>query len=253
LTASSLARAHAFMKSHARLGALMIAPLAAAVPAHAGSVVLPTSGFGCTYTDSTTPVLGSNCPIGAGGVTQLGAGGVSFSLSSGGGVLQGSSPTLIEQTTGQVATAIPAGTSVSYSYDFLLSYEAADPNWSLVMELADEGQSPGPAIAIGGPSTITGTFGESVQEFSGSGTFQTAIPTNANDYIEVYYILRLSGLPGNAFTTVQVPAGTSIDFDTISLPSPSTGTPEPASFGLLGAGLAWLGWKYRRRSATGRD
>jgi hypothetical protein len=240
------------MKSRARLGALVLVPLAAAIPAHAGNVVLPTGGVSCNITDTNNPSPGALCSGGSAAAAQLGAGGVSLSLVSGGLLLVGNG-TLSESVVGQVATAIPSGASISYSYDFLLSYFVNDPSWSLTLAIADEGQSMGPATLIGATSTITGTFGESVQEFSDSGTFDTFASTNANDYIEVYYNLQVSGLAENAFTTVQVPAGTSIDFDTITLPSPSSGTPEPASFGLLGTGLAWLGWKYRRRRATSRD
>jgi hypothetical protein len=220
LTTSLLDRAKALIKSQARRGALAIVPLAAAVPAHAGNVVLPTSDFSCQITDEYT--TGSSCPSISAGVTQLGAGGVSFSLASGGLVLAGNG-TLEETTAGQVATAIPIGTTISYSYDFFLSYNEIDPNWELTLVVADEGASPGPATEISGSPTITGTYGESRTEFSGSGSFVTTTSTNANDYLEVYFNLDLSGLDGSANTTVEIPAGTSIDFDT---PTSSSGVPS---------------------------
>jgi hypothetical protein len=243
VTTSLLDRAKALIKSQARLGALAIVPLAAAVPAHAGNIVLPTGQLQCEITDADTPSSGSFCPALSAGVTQLGPGGVSFSLASGGLFLAGNS-TLSMASMGQVAAPIPIGTTISYSYDFDLSYTELDPDWSLTLAIADEGATPGPGTLLGASTTITGTYGRTLQEFSGSGSFTTTAASNANDYIEVYFNLDLTGLIGNDRSTVEIPAGTSIDFDTITS---SSGAPEPSSLALLGGGLAWLGWKFRGR------
>jgi hypothetical protein len=56
LTASLLNRAQALIKSQARLGALAIAPLTAAVTAHAGHIGLPAGDFSSQITDADTTV-----------------------------------------------------------------------------------------------------------------------------------------------------------------------------------------------------
>jgi len=99
MTTYLLDRAKARMKSRARLGALMILPMAAAVLVHAGTVVLPTSGFTCQYNDATTTAAGASC-AGIGAVAQFGAGGVSYSISTGGIELEGTPASLLEGTFG---------------------------------------------------------------------------------------------------------------------------------------------------------
>jgi hypothetical protein len=152
---------------------------------------------------------------------------------------------LSEASAGAVALAIPSGTSISYSYDIIAQTQSFDPTWSLTLAIADEGATSGPATLIGATTTITGTYGSTEQEFTGSGSFSTFAASKAGDILEVYYNLQFSGAAGVS-TIVQVPAGSSIDFDTITLSSPA-GAPEPSTLGLLGSGLAWFAWKLRKR------
>ena len=56
------------------------------------------------------------------------------------------------------------------------------------------------------------------------------------------YLLTLSGVPENVIVDVTVPEGLSVDLGPVG-----TGTPEPASLGLMGSGLAWLGYLWRKR------
>ena len=249
---SLLDRAKAVIKSQARLGALVIVPLALAVPGHAGSIVLPIGGASCGIIDGSNPSPGTLCSSGSFTASRLGVGGVSFSVASGGLSLFGNG-TLSESATGQVTSVIPNGTSISYAYDFFLGYSVitsgptgdapTGSTWTLTLAIADEGAAPGPATVFGATPGLSGSFTSPSTEFTGSGSITTFNSTNANDYIEVYYNLQLTGVPGNALVTVQVPAGSSVDFNTSSPP----GVPEPASLSLMGSGLAWLGWKLRRR------
>ena len=84
-----LDRAKAVIKSQARLGALVIVPLAVAVPTHAGSIVLPTGGASCGIIDASNPSPGVLCSSGSFAANTYGSGGVSFSLISGGQTLFG--------------------------------------------------------------------------------------------------------------------------------------------------------------------
>jgi hypothetical protein len=220
--------------------ALVAVSLAAAASAHASTVVLPTAGFTCQYTDATTSPSGANCAAGIGAVAQLGAGGLSYSVASGGVTLFGTA-SLLEGTFGQVATAMPVGTSISYSYDFFLTETLIDPNWAFELQIVDDTQN----AVVASTGFIDGTYGTSRTEFTSPGTILTTTATNPNDVLTVEYIIDLTNVTGggNPFSTLEVPAGTSIDIQTITTAS----TPEPGSLALLAGGLAWLGWKLRRR------
>ncbi len=240
---SYLNRAKALLRSGAGKGALVVLTLAAAVPATAGQIVLPTSNLNCIILDANNPAPGGFCSSGSAAVTQLGAGGLEFSPS---GLSLAGSGSFTMSTAGAVSQAIPAGTTISYNYDFFLQETLSDPSWSLTLAIADEGATPGPGTLIGATSAITGSYDTTNREFSGSGTFTTNVATNANDILEVYFGLQVSGFTagGNPFTFIQIPASGSIDF------LPPTATPEPSSVGLVCAGLGWLGWKLRRRRAS---
>ncbi len=220
--------------------ALAVVSLGAAVNAHASTVVLPTSGFTCEYTDGTTSINGTNCSAGTGSVAQLGAGGLSYSTTPNGITLLGNA-SFLEGTFGQVATAIPVGTVISYSYDFFLQETLIDPNWAIELQIIDDTTN---SLFVS-TGFIDGSYGTSNLEYSNSGTMTTTASTNPNDVLTVEYIIDLTGVPGNDFSTLVIPAGTSIDIQTITTSS----TPEPGSLALLAGGLAWLGWKLRRRKA----
>ncbi len=222
-----------------RCTALAIASLTGAVNAHGSTVVLPTAGFTCQYTEVTATGFPS-CAAGVGAVAQLGVGGLTYSISPGGINLFGNA-SLQEGTFGQVATAMPAGTSIPYSYDFFLTETLNDPNWSLEITIFDDSLGGGSVIATTG--LINGTYGTARTEFTSPGTMTTTLATNPNDTLTVEYLLDLTGVSGggNPFTTVEVPA---VDIQTITTSS----TPEPGSWALFAGGLAWLGWKLRRRN-----
>lgn len=220
--------------------ALAVVSLGGALSAHASTVVLPTSGFSCEYTDGTTSVNGTNCTAGTGSVAQLGAGGLSYSTTADGITLQGNA-SFLEGTFGQVATAIPSGTVISYSYDFFLQETVFDPSWAFELQIVDDTTS---SLFVS-TGFIDGTYGTSNLEYANSGTMTTTAATNANDVLTVEYIIDLTGVPGGDFSTLTIPAGTSIDIQTITTSS----VPEPGSLALLAGGLAWLGWKLRRRKA----
>jgi hypothetical protein len=204
--------------------------------ASASTVVLPTAGFTCQYTDATV-VGDANCAAGVGAVAQLGAGGLTYSITNGGIVLSGNGA-LLEGTFGQVATAMPAGTSLTYSYDFFLQETLIDPSWSLEITVFDDTLGGGSVIASTG--LITGAYGLPNTEFTSPGTMLTTLATNPNDTLTVEYLLNLTGVPAGSFTTVEVPA---VDINTVTTAS----TPEPGSLALIAGGLLWLGRKFRRR------
>jgi hypothetical protein len=225
-----VSRAKALLKAHARTAALVIVPLAAAVSAHAGAV-LPNGNFQCSYSPNDNS--GGNC---AGGVNAAG-GALSFYLSSGGVALQGGG-TLMEHSNGSVATAITEGSSIPYSYEIGLFLEETDPSYALEIQIKDTTTS---TMLV--DSTFTGTFGLGSTPVTGSGTFTALGSSNSGDNIVVGYLLTLAGVPGNGLVTVTVPEGTSVDLGPVG----NAGVPEPASVGLMGGGLAALGYLWRKR------
>lgn len=229
-TIDSISRAKAFMRSHARTAAMVIIPLAAAVSAHAGPV-LPNGHFVC----SDTPNVGSGGTC-SGGVTAAG-GALSFYLASGGVVLAGGG-TLMEHTNGSVATAITEGSSIPFSYDIGLFAESIDPNYSLQIQIKDTTNS---TMLVN--STFPGTFGPNANTLSNSGSFTSLGSSNPGDNIVVGYLLTLSNVPEGVLVTVTVPELTSVDLGPVS----QSAVPEPSSLGLLGAGLAGLGYLWRKR------
>jgi hypothetical protein len=228
-----VSRAKALIQSHARTAALVIVPLAAAVSAHAGSVTLPTSNFSCSV-DSNDGF--SNCTSGGAGVSQTSGGGVSFYLSSGGAFLAGDG-TVTEGSSGSVAGAIAAGSLIPYSIDIGFGYFTLDPNYSLEIEVRDLTTHVNLV-----DSTFSGSYtsGSSIDQ---SGSFTTLASSSAGDDLRVEYILTLSNVPGNGRTTVTVPQGESVDLGPVS----NATAPEPASVGLMGGGLAWLAYQWRKR------
>ena len=244
-------RAFALMKSQARTAALVIVPLAAAVSAHAGPAGLPTTGLACTYSVNSTSGTGNSCMSGAGVSTLSGAGinGLSFSLinpssgSSGWYDLGTDGGAVMMGTRGVVGVAIPSGTTIPVSYDFEYDLiNEVDPTWQLKYILKDftTGQ-------ILGTAPFSGTFGTSgagIFEFTGSGSLVTSNGSSATDIIGAAFLLVNGSTGGTYDVSVMIPGDTSIDLDSFTV----SGVPEPASFGLLGAGLVALGmWRKRRK------
>jgi hypothetical protein len=208
-------------------------PLAAAVSAHAASVTLPTSNFTC----SDDSGFGSGSCTSGSGVSQTSGGGLSFYLSSGGVLLAGDG-SLTESSHGSVSGAIASGASIPYTIDIGLSYFTLDPNYSLEVEVLDTTTD---KTLV--DSTFSGSYGISGATISDSGSFTAMNGSSGGNTIEVEFTLTLSNVPGNGRTTVTIPEGESVDIGPIT----SASTPEPASIGLMGAGLAWLGFQWRKR------
>ncbi len=238
MTTSYVERAKALIKSQARLGVLVIVPLAAALPSHAGQLTLPSGGYACVFNDASNS--GASCNSYAGAGVAASGGGLSFSFASGSFALQDTpsgSESLTMYTQGQASAGIPSGAQFNFSYDIFLQDETFDPTWSLTVGIYDVTTSTYLGVSPAG----SGSYDSTYQEFSGSGSFMTTSASSASDSLEPYFTLAFTGA-GGTYTFVTIPYGTSVDIT----PSATT-TPEPASVGLLGAGLAGLAALFRRR------
>jgi hypothetical protein len=94
----------------------------------------------------------------------------------------------------------------------------------------------------------TGTFsGNNSGTVTGSGSFTTTAGSSAGNSLSLRINFTESGdAEGGVNVIVSIPEGTSIDV----LPFNTSGVPEPSTLGLLGAGLAWLGYRFRNRRNT---
>jgi hypothetical protein len=239
-------KAKHLLMNTARTTALVIVPLAAAVSAQAGTIQLPygnascstilNSGAGptCTALDSPESAPSS----GVQGLSFATSGGSTFFLSSGGG----QEIVLTLEDFGMVSGgSIPGGTVIPVSY---LMNLAAFSGATITSYDVDFSLGTSAGVANLGYASLSGgaTSGGTV---SGSGTL-TVDPTIASgsslyETVQVYVFASNSGGGG---ITVTVPQNTTADFENAPLAS---GTPEPASVGMIGAGLAMLGMMFRRR------
>lgn len=234
---NSVSRAKAFMRSHARTAALVIAPLASAVSAHAIPIVvnLPTGHYTCSYTVS--PSGAGSCSGGA--TTNAGSpgqiGGTSFFL-SGDLNLGSSGGSIIMSVNGPVGAAIPSGTAIPVSWDFDMNPQSLDPPWSIAYSLGDTTTS---------TVLATGTFsGNNSGEVTGSGSLTTTAASLSGNMLSLRINLTEQGDPASGVNVlVSIPEGTSVDVNPFS----TNAVPEPSTLGLLGAGLAWLGYRFRNR------
>jgi hypothetical protein len=230
-----VARAKALIRSHARSAVLVIAPLAAAVSAHAGPV-LPTGNYTCSYTVNGTSGGGGSCSGGAytlaGSASQIG--GTRFYLtgeldlgSDGGSILM--------TVSGTLGAGIASGTPIPVAWDFDLD-AITDPAWTLTYTLGDITTS---------TVLATGTFsGNNSGTVTNTGTLTTTAASSSGDDIGLRVLLSEAGDPeGGVDVGVEIPHNGSLDIGPIGASS----VPEPASFGLLGSGLAWLGYLWRKR------
>jgi len=115
------------------------------------------------------------------------------------------------------------------SWDFILGSDS-DPTWSLSFNIENSGASIGSFTTHGsGSGTISGSGDLSALLYGG-------ISGYGND-IELEVQLTTYGA-----TSVNIPSGLTMDF----VPPATSSVPEPATTGLLAAGLAWIGWRFRK-------
>jgi hypothetical protein len=236
------------MLKAARTTALVIVPLAAAVSAQAGSVALPSSG---NPTCAVSGGSGGFCFSGDAQLTDLGSGVQGLSFFTSGGFTQnlfvsssGSSADISMGMgdSGVLGGTIANGTAIPVSWAFNmtpLSGLGVINSWSLTFALgslagtADYGfaSTSGGSIGSSGATIVGGPINLLVSQdiLSGSTLFETVkLTINASTDVGVQ---------------VTVPQGTTWDFNSVA----SAAVPEPASVGMIGAGLAFLGALVRRR------
>lgn len=252
-----VARAKAVFGSKVRTGALLVLPLAAAVP-HAqaltqAGVSLPTSSGSCALSGSGALVSGSCSEVDSQLSLLNGLAGVKFFLSSPFTLQFGSSGgenvTLSSDgTLGGIGT-FSSGSSISEHYDFSLStspVSAQNPvgvgntgiaplSWQLTYSIFDV-------------TTDTSIVNDNTMSGSGAGTFSgffadtTAGAMSAGDTVLVSTAIALNS-PANTNVTLTVPSS-SLDVNQSATPEPST-----LSFGALGLAIAGI-WRGLRRRRT---
>lgn len=239
-----VARAKELMMKTVRTTALVIVPLAAAVSAHGGAV-LPTSNLTCTTIDafgSGTCTMGDSQQGSQSGIT-----GVSFFTTSGGGPvgfnLSGGSTniTLKVGAGGNLSGDLMQNDSVGFSFNFNLQSGGSVSAWAITLALGNSLNdfSYGTFFASG-----SGGSGSFIPE-SGSGTI--VIPSGGVASGSLFWetVTLSATISGGSFLQINIPGGATIDYN--SAAAVQSGVPEPASMGLIGSGLAFLGYLFRRR------
>jgi hypothetical protein len=235
-----VARAKELMMKTARTTALVIVPLAAAVSAHAGAI-LPTASITCTTVDA----LGSgSCTMGDSQQSSMsGITGVSFFTNSGpiGFNLSGSSTdiTLKVGAGGNLSGGLTQNDPVSFLFNFNLQSGGSVSSWDITMAFGDafNDYSYGAFFDSG-----SGGSGSLIPE-SGSGTI--VIPSGGVASGSLFWeTVTLSAvISGGSYLQISVPGAGTFDYSSIAASS----VPEPGSVGLMGSGLAFLGYLFRRR------
>jgi hypothetical protein len=213
----------------------VIVPLIVAGAAQAVTLALPSGNYTCSYTMNAISGTGSACRGGATTLTNPGVlNGVGFWLAVGGLDLGSQGGSIIMDTIGR-EPALSAGTAipVSWVFDFSLADGGGpgDPAWQLNYTLDDVTSD-----------TILAHESFSGVDFglvTGNGLITTTASSNAGDILDVRVRLVELGDPEDGYDLqVRIPEYQTIDVGNV---------PEPATFGLAGAGLAWLGWQARKR------
>jgi hypothetical protein len=213
-------KAKKLMLQTARTTALVIVPLAAAVSAHANTIVpaLPTGGFACSPNCSG----GDSTITNPNGLTGVSFYGTADFYTSGGSFGFGFS------AGGPFAGTLPSPMPVSWDFELTSDPSVTIGSWSLTFTLSG---------FAAGSVTETGSGGGT---FIGSDSFAVS-PTVVTSGSLTETVTLSTNTSGNGSVYLSVPPGTSFDFNSVS-------TPEPGSAGLMAAGLALLaGWARKRR------
>lgn len=235
-----VARAKELMLQTARTTALVIVPLAAAVSAHAGAI-LPTSNVTCTTLDSG---VSGSCSIGdSQKSSQSGITGVSFFTNSGsiGLALSGGNGNVMVKVGagGNLIGDLTQNDPVSFNFNFNLQSGGSVSAWQITMAFGNTFNdfSYGTFSASG-----SGGSGSFIPE-SGSGTI--VIPSGGVASGSLFWetVTLTATISSGSFLQINIPSGTSFDYNSAAAVS----APEPASVGLMGSGLAFLGYLFRRR------
>jgi hypothetical protein len=242
-----VAKAKSLMLKTARTTALVIVPLAAAVSAHASVITLPASGNpACAVT-----FVSGSCSAGDAAEASLGSGIQGLSFFTSGGFTQsvfastsGSSvPIGMNMAdSGVLGGTIAAGTLIPVSWNFNmtpLSGSGTIDSWTLTFML---GLSSG-GEDFGFVQTSGGSIGSSGATISGGG-INLDVSQNISGGTTLYEsVALLMQVTTNLGVQVTVYNSGSWDFNSVA----ATTAPEPATTGLIGAGLAFFGALLRRR------
>lgn len=239
-----LARAKKLMQGAARKAALVIVPLAAAVQSEAAAI-LPTGNPTCSASDTGGPVgcvtVAEQLPAGSNGITGVklysGDSGSTLAFFSG-GIAQ-----ITMGTSGFVSGSIASGLTIPLSFDFSISGSGfvALNSWNLTYTLS--APSGGGVFA----TTTVSSSGGSLGPISGTANMVSS-QAFTDGLMTVEAILQVDWSSDGGALFVTIPSN-SIDFNAIR----TNDVPEPASAGLMVAGLAVLGWRLVRRRRDGQD
>jgi hypothetical protein len=231
-------RAKQLLLDTARTSALVIVPLAAACTAQASTIyALPTSNFSCTNSaEFACPGAGVSTIGNSGGIA-----GASFYTSSsqnigftsGGGV----DFTLTMSAYGSSSGSLPASIPVDWDFKIIPPQGITISGWSLTFDLSDT------AVGNGDLGTVTET-GSGNGPFQGAATMTLASGSPSNLYETAILTVDTGGEGDGGYVAVDVFSGNSFDFNG----APVSSAPEPASVGLFGAGIAFMGALLRRRN-----
>jgi len=222
-------------RHHAYVLMRVVAPLIVAGAAHATTLALPAGNYSCSYTAVSLSIAGSPCNGGSTALTNAGnPAGVGFWLAQGGLDLGYMAGSIIMDAYGH-EPALSAGTviPVSWVFDFALADGGGpgDPPWQLTYTIDDVTTD-----------TILAQQSFSGVDFglvTGNGLLTTTASSNPGNLLDVRVKLVELGDPEAGYDLqVRIPEYHTIDVGAV---------PEPATFGLAAAGLAWLGWRARRR------
>lgn len=224
-------KAKRLMMQSARTTALVIVPLAAAVSAHAG-VVLPTGNPTCSVLFNN-PQQTSGCAFNVSSLSGGVSTGVSFSSQSGGINLFNSGSATDILTMSVTGTLTGGSFNGGIPLDFTATVTNAQSGGAYSVAWEVDGPSGGSVVA-----TVTGVLVAGSNSLSRSTTLGTFAPVFASGST-VTEKVTFAWAVNSGSTNVTFP----FNFDAVQ----SSNTPEPASVGIVAAGLGFLGALWRRR------